>query len=553
MDDDLGIRNRELKFGKVKEVDGITIIVKAEDLEKSYNSIPYYAEVGGYVNCGGHNGDILCVVSKVQVEEVERKNVHSSTGFDTQEVKKVTLSIVGTIENEDTFTRGINRLPTINSDAFFLTTDQVNNLLGVNQLNNHRSFLVTEACREKAYLDLDKLLGRHTAILGTTGSGKSCTVASIIQSILRDYPYPRIVFFDLHNEYPAAFGHGSTPAQELKDKTQCIDWSNFSLPYWFLDLAEFVAIYYPDAGGTQVDCLKNIIVKLKKQEAERAAISQAIVSVDTPLFFDINEIEQEIDLFCSSENKNTDAKKEPFTKIINRLKTVNEDPRYRFLTIDAVSKLNLSDYFSRLLGFSSPKQKFLTILDLSGLPSEVRNVCIGVLSRLCFDYRYWDLDPQELPMTLVLEEAHTYIPEEAHSRFSLCKERVERVAKEGRKYGLSLLVVTQRPSNVSTTVLSQCGTYITLRLTNDNDQNIVKRLLPDTLAGQADLLPSLRDGEALVSGDGIQLPRKVLFKSPTPFPKSNDIEYSKAWKDGVGEKYSVDKVIRGWSLRKKEA
>ena len=194
----------------------------------------------------------------------------------------------------------------------------------------------------------------------------------------------------------------------------------------------------------------------------------------------------------------------------------------------------------------------MNILDLSGLPSNVRNVCIGVLARLCFDYKYWDLDPETLPMALVLEEAHTYIPEESSTRFSLCKERVERIAKEGRKYGLSLIVVTQRPSNISTTVLSQCGTYITLRLTNDHDQNNVKRLLPDALSGQADILPSLRDGEALVSGDGIKLPRKVLFRKPSPLPKSNDIAYHKSWGKELSEDYTTELAIRGWKVREKQ-
>lgn len=548
----LTLRIPELRFGSVKEVDGASISVKAESLEQKYASNDYFVEVGAYVNCGGLHGNTICIVSKVQVEEVDKKIIQDDGSFiyEPYDLKRVTLAIVGSIDNKNIFSRGISRLPFIGSDTYFLTSDQVNMILGVNENENSRCFLVTDDEKEKAYLDIDKLLGRHTAILGTTGSGKSCTVASIIQSILRDYPFPRILFFDLHNEYPSAFGHGDTKSEEFYNKTQCIKWDDFSLPYWFLDLDEFIAIYYPDAGGTQAATIKNAIVKLKQSSSQIGNIPQDRISADTPVFFDIKEL---VSLIKEEEGKQTSpSKKEPFIKILKRLENVIEDPRYSFLQKDKDGELDLSDYFINLLGLSEKNQKHLSILDLSGLPSDVRNVCIGIMSRLCFDYRYWDLDPQDLPMTLVLEEAHTYIPEEASSRFSLCKERIERIAKEGRKYGLSLIVVTQRPANVSTTVLSQCGTFITLRLTNDNDQNKVRRLLPDTLAGQADVLPSLRDGEALVSGDGIKLPRKVRFRSPKPFPKSNDIEYSKAWKDGVDDKYSTDKAIRGWKLRAKQ-
>jgi len=181
----------------------------------------------------------------------------------------------------------------------------------------------------------------------------------------------------------------------------------------------------------------------------------------------------------------------------------------------------------------------------------VRAVCVGVISRLCFDFKYWDLDPENIPLNLILEEAHTYIPEDSDSKFNISKERVERIAKEGRKYGIGLTVVTQRPSNISTTVLSQCGTYIALRLTNDLDQNKIKRLLPDTLAGQVDFLPSLRDGEAFVSGDSINLPRKVQFKVPNPMPKSNDVRYHKSWQIGTPDDYSLKQLVDAWHKKEK--
>ncbi len=234
-----------------------------------------------------------------------------------------------------------------------------------------------------------------------------------------------------------------------------------------------------------------------------------------------------------------------------KIDDINKDSRYLFLKRNKQSKKELATYFIDLFGLNENSNKYLNIIDLSGIPSEVRNACIGVLSRLCFDYCYWDLDPENLPLALVLEEAHNYIPEETHSDNILCKRRIEKIAKEGRKYGLSLVVVSQRPSNVSTTVLSQCGTFITLRMTNDIDQSKIKRLLPDMLGDQANVLPSLRDGEALVSGDAIKLPTKVYFNKPNPEPRSNDVRYHVSWTKGTPELYSVEKIINSWKMREK--
>ncbi|MBB1582555.1 ATP-binding protein [Serratia sp. OS31] len=543
------LRLEQLQFGSVREVDGSNIVLKADDLDKKLEDKNYQLEVGSYVNCGGRHGDTICIVSKIQIEDVEVKiKDGDSVQIQSSDLNKVTLSVVGSVDDFNKFTRGASRLPTINCKSYILTPDQVNKLLGIDSEVTNKNFLVTDNDLNKVYLDIDKLLGRHVAILGTTGSGKSCTVASIMQSILNSYKHPRIIFFDIHNEYPSAFGYGDVPNEGYKEKTQCTAWSEFSLPYWFLDIEEFLDIYYPGAGTTQFAEVKSIITTLKQREYSEISTESERVSVDTPIFFDINDLIKE---FKEKRDKaSSAAKAEPWEKLILKFENIIDDSRYSFLHCDISNKTNLSNYFNKVLGLNGIS-KYLNILDLSGLPSEVRNICIGILTRLCFDYKYWDLDPENLPLALVLEEAHNYIPEEESARFSLCKRRVERVAKEGRKYGISLIVVTQRPSNISTTVLSQCGTFITLRLTNDIDQNKVRRLLPDTLGGQADVLPSLRDGEALVSGDGIKLPRKVMFRSPAPMPKSNDVRYHHSWTTGQPDGYSVEAIIRGWERREK--
>jgi len=551
------LRSSELKFGCIKEVDGNSITVKADYLEREFDGQTLFAEVGAYINCGGIHGNTICTVTKVQIIEVE-KTIKTDKGLDivSDEKKIVTLSLVG-CAIDGKFHRGVKKLPTINCEVFFLTSDQVNKLIGIDLTEDKEHFCVTEEEDDnQTYLNLDKLMGRHTAILGTTGSGKSCTVASIIQSILNSYECPRILFFDIHNDYPAAFGFNSkSPSDFYKQKTNSISWNNFSLPYWFLDLEEFLGVYSLDRGSNQRAILKDHITSLKLKQATKNALKDIRISVDTPIFFDINVLIKNIKAERDEQNDKgkpikTATEQKTYTGIILKLESIFTDTRFSFLHKNILGETTIDEYFKIILGLGQD-EKYLNILDLSGLPAEVRAVCVGVISRLCFDFKYWDLDPEDIPLNLVLEEAHTYIPEDSDAKFNICKERIERIAKEGRKYGLGLTVVTQRPSNVSTTVLSQCGTYIALRLTNDIDQNKIKRLLPDTLAGQVDFLPSLRDGEAFVTGDSINLPRKVQFKVPNPMPNSNDVKYHKSWKIGKPADYSLLALISSWQKQDK--
>jgi DNA helicase HerA-like ATPase len=236
--------------------------------------------------------------------------------------------------------------------------------------------------------------------------------------------------------------------------------------------------------------------------------------------------------------------------MVEKMKARRRDPRFSFLFEEAHSTEAVSTFFEKLFGLGDTDIHAI-IMDLSGLPAEVRATAIGILSRLFFDYRYWDSKAENLPVALVLEEAHSYIPADSDNRYAVAIEAIERIAKEGRKYGLSLVVVSQRPANVSPTILSQCGTFVALRLTSDVDQARVLRLLPDTLGNQGNLLSSLRDGEAVVSGDGVTLPGRIRFGLPTPRPGSSDVCFHKAWKNGPPSEYTVAGVINRWLTQKR--
>lgn len=531
------LRLPELKIGSIRSVDGAQIIVKAESLFISGNGRELHVEVGSFINCGGFHGDTICIVTRVYIEEIEKQN-------STQINKIVELSIVGSTNSERKFTRGIDHLPPVSCEVFLLDGTQINQLLGTPEDNN-KFFKVGKRSMQGAgdvFLDLDKFLGRHVAIVGTTGSGKSSTVSAISQSILRSYNKPRMVFFDIHNEYSSAF------SGEWSTKAKCISWNSFSLPYWYLDLDEFIEIFYSDAGGIQKTFIKDGIEELKREEITDETVRQKI-SVDSPVYFDINKLIEKLVRKKDSETKSSQG---TWEKIITKIESITSDPRYGFLIQDeATTTSSLDQYLHWLFGIELESETYVTVLDLSGLPSEIRTITVGILARLCFDFRYWDLDPENLPLVLVLEEAHTYIPEESEKKYSLCLERIEKIAKEGRKYGLSLMVVTQRPSNVSSTVLSQCGTFISLRLTSDLDQNKIKRLLPDTIGDQASALSSLRDREGLISGDAVTLPGKVIFDEPSPWPKSDDVKFHLAWSRGRPEGYNIADVVKYWHVREK--
>ncbi|MFS0765680.1 ATP-binding protein [Peribacillus phoenicis] len=540
----MDFRENDLQFGTVRSVDGSKVIIKANFLKKKLDTITYHVEVGSFVNCGSvYHGDTICIITRVYIEEIEKRDASILTN------QIVELDIVGSANQSGKFTRGIDQLPHISSNSYLLTGDQINHLLGVVGSDQpselpKKYFKVGKRSMRGAgdvYFDLDKFLGRHVAIVGTTGSGKSSTVANIVQSILRDYPQPRVVFFDIHNEYPNAF------TGEWENKANCIKWSNFKLPYWFLDLDEFIDIYYPEAGGTQKMHLKDILERLKKNSVDEETMKNKI-TVDSPIYFSFEELITQIEALRENQ---TASKKEPFDKMLLKIQSKYNDNRFEFLNGNRDESTSLSSYFEFLLGLTPGNPTFISVLDLSGLPAEIRTVCVGVLTRLLFDYKYWDMDPENLPLALVLEEAHTYIPEDSSTKYSLCLERVEKVAKEGRKYGISLIVVTQRPSNVSSTVLSQCGTFISLRLTNDLDQNKIKRLLPDSLGEQSNILSTLRDGEALVTGDAMMLPGRVRFDQPIPRPKSNDVRFHKSWTEGPPPGYEASNITNAWNIRQK--
>jgi DNA helicase HerA-like ATPase len=538
----MSVRKDLYKIGHVSAVDGSAITVEADKLIiRIDEKVEAHITVGSFINCGGDHGDVLCVVTRAWQELVDRVDPNDKKQRLLSNVKKVEMVVVGTIEGG--FRRGVDQLPPVGSTAYFVTGDAFDALLdaALDEESKARLFPVGHRVgtgKGVARFDLDKFFGRHAAVLGTTGSGKSYTVAALAQAVLRSYARPRLVVFDIHNEYGPAF------LGEFETRSSRLGWADFRLPFWMLTFEEFAEVFTGGKlGSVQRAVLAEHLLAVRREcNTNPLPADDPKISVDTPIPFLWDDLIQRIAAYVNGLGP---SKQGSLPEMIDKMRGRRRDPRYAFLFHEADVPNAVASFFKVLFGLGLT-ESHVTVLDLSGLPAEVRATAIGILTRLFFDYRYWDAKAENLPIALVLEEAHSYIPADADARYAVAVEAIERVAKEGRKYGLSLVVVSQRPANVSPTILSQCGTFVALRLTSDIDQSGVLRLLPDTLGNQGSLLSSLRDGEAVVSGDGVTLPGRVRFEMPTPRPGSSDVRFHRAWTDGPPPEYTPEAVIKRW-------
>lgn len=535
-----------LKFGVVREVDGASITIVAEELSRRHSGVEYAVELGSFALIASPQSDLIATISSIRMQEVVEKGTQT-------ERKVVVCTLVGFLRDGVRFERGIERYPTVGSGAHLMTAEALNSMFSPTE----NTLEIGERCQRgggKEQVLIDKMFGRHTAVLGTSGAGKSWTVASLLQAAMGRLPHTRIIFFDLHDEYRSAF---PKDFDRLNRKVRHIPSSELRIPHWCLNAEELEALFVSreSTAANQSALLKNVIKDLRLPAGKALGLPEAAISVDTPVFFSFEAFRDKLKELDSEMVPGSRAGAEKqgqwygkVSNLVTRMESRFDDPRYQFLFSDSKAPgTPFEEVLSTLFGADGTVQ--MTVLDLSGLPSDVLSIIVGVLCRLAFEYKYWDRDPNLLPLTLVLEEAHNYLPRGDDARDRVCLDRVERIAKEGRKYGVNLIVVSQRPSEVSETVLSQCGNFVVLRLTNPADQGYVRRLLPDFLAVAVDMLPYLRTGEAVLSGEAVEVPTRVRITKPDPTPRSNDVRYQDGWTVGLPEGYSPKNVVTRWRNR----
>jgi DNA helicase HerA-like ATPase len=394
-----------------------------------------------------------------------------------------------------------------------------------------------------AMIRVDDLLGKHFAILGTTGTGKSCTTALILRSILKEHPAAHIVLLDPHNEYSTAF----------PEWAEVINPRNMQLPFWLLTFEEIVEVLVADDKRKhEIEILQELIPiaksryntgRAKDNAVRRAVIDQGRYTVDTPVPYRISDLTAMIDERMGKlENKKDLA---PYRNLKQRIEIITQDARYAFMFGSLTVYDGMTQVLSRI--FRVPVNgKPITILELTGIPTEIVNVVVSVLCRMTFDFALWG--EGKVPVTLVCEEAHRYVPANPSAGFEPCKRAIAKIAKEGRKYGASLCIVTQRPAEIDPTILSQCNTVFALRMSNDRDQEIVTSAISDTGSGLLEFLSALGQREAIAFGDGVSLPVRIKFDElpKTAMPRSSTARFSERWQKSVGDEGFLEHIVERW-------
>lgn len=475
------------------------------------------------------------------------------TAVPTDTVRGALIGTFRTVDGEkkNTFKRGADSFPQIDRECYVVegaNLQRFMGILGADYPPNERLKLgVFVADRTAdAIASGDKFFQRHAAILGSTGSGKSYAVALILERAAQ-LKYPNILVFDMHGEYaPLADETKGGFATRLRiagpgDLAAPADDALF-LPYWLLNRDEMLSMILDRSdqnAPNQASRFTSHVRALKQKtlEAEGKVDVAKTFTVDSPIPYAIKDLLETLntDNTTKGVGKTGPVKGEwedKLTRFISRMEAKLEDRRYGFM-FTPPSAANTYDWLAsqiaKLLGSNGGKG--IKIIDFSEVPSDVLPVVTGTLARLLYDVQFWMAAEKRTPVTLLCDEAHLYLPvrDDADAVQRQALGAFERIAKEGRKYGFSLLVVSQRPSDVSRTILSQCNNFLSLRLTNDADQGVIKRLMPDSLAGLTSVLPLLDTGEALMLGDAVLLPSRIKLDLPTVVPDSATRDFWKDW------------------------
>lgn len=516
------------------------------------------------------------------------------------------VKLTGTLETKEggsIFERGGHGIPLPPNNGISLLTDSELESIFTTRIKENEKFIFSKLTTTNLNIPINgnKFFNKHFAIVGSTGSGKSHTVAKVLQEAIsakagtyEGLNNSHIIVFDIHGEYEQAF-----PSAQILNAT------NISLPYWMLNGDELEQMFL-DTGDrnnyNQTSILRKVITENKKRHNPEVSKPH----FDSPIKFDIKEV---FNCLCNFQNETINAKapervmireeagsytgansitvtdglsltqeerlekyfSETYDFIPNRGSNVNKgiyadgtldkfverlenkikNSRLEFLFGEKSRDISFEETVRQFISYASEKESNVTIINLGGIPFEILSIAVSLISRILFDFGFFfsKVLPAEekckTPLLLLYEEAHIYVPKSDLLKYRSSKRAIERIAKEGRKYGITLGIVSQRPSEISETIFSQCNNFIAMRLTNPDDQNYVKRLLPDTLGNLTETLPTLQAGEALLIGESIVLPSLVKIDPCSPPPKSSDIEYYEIWKE-QWKNIDFDTILSEW-------
>lgn len=569
-----------LSIGKIIEVDGSRIIAELDptisDLSRVFAGENYpIGQFGSIIKVHFGRRSIYGLVSRLRMKADYQLEKGLPVASSDERIIEADLFGEGEWRRKDEnefaleFERGVATYPLPQQTIYLTPKSELRFIYGdakgaVIELGEH-----VGSGGAPCYAELNELLGKHTAILGSTGAGKSGTVAAVIHSILErgqiakhEHWHPQIIILDPHNEYGKAF-----PAHQRLST----DEGSLKLPYWLLDLEESLSLFIGKtefAATSQSNIVKNALIAVREQAAEQLGLDKSQLTVDSPVPYvlgDSNGLDhfgkKDGELYTEgligaiNQQRPSGADKkahEDFSKVIRKIDSLLKDGRLKFMM---ESWNGAEEPLPTIVNQFLTQQTTVQIVDLSGVPNEVAGVASAAIARIVFQLKIWqtEAERQNSPVLLVCEEAHRYVPNRGEAQYEAAQSAIRRIAKEGRKYGVGLLLVSQRPSEVEATVLSQCNSWIVLRITNDADREHVRNILPDSMSGLTKMLSGLRRQEAIFVGQAATLPSRIMIRSleNDQLPRSNDVDFDEGWQQQAMSLEQIEAVVKKWRYQSK--
>lgn len=558
--DNPGLAIENLCIGNIIEVDGVNVVAELgksiKDLTRIFEGNTYYiGQFGSIIKIHFGRRILYGYVSRLRMKSDIIDLTNNTVNNSDARVIEFNLFGEGIWSKEEDiwllkFERGISNFPLPLQSVYLTPVSELKQIFTTAEKSADLIKIGTYSGTGGAdcLADLTELLGKHTAILGSTGSGKSGAVTVVLKSILSKREQftnwkPRIIILDPHNEYSKAFGQ--------QCEVYSTDNGSLSLPYWLLNLGEFSDLLLGKsefAATTQINIIKRALLECRKEGAIKIGINPEKITIDSPIPFEITRFRDVID----TDKPTQESKQDSHKSILNKIDTLCADARFNFLMTNwATGKDEIAVVFNQFISNEHP----IHIIDLQGIPNEIGGIVSSVVARSLFNFKIWETveERSSNPVLLVCEEAHRYVPNRGEAQYQSAQEAIKRIAKEGRKYGLSLMLVTQRPSELENTVLSQANSWIVLRLTNETDREYIKGILPDSLTGLTKSLSGLKKREALFVGLAAMIPSKITlnYLEENDRPKSNDISFIDGWQNAVYSNEELLTIVNRWRLQVK--
>ncbi len=462
----------------------------------------------------------------------------------------IDLIPLGELDQAGAFTRGVIHYPAPGAEVHVVKRMEMDALFSRYRAFEYQLGYLPSLPSVDICLDPSRLFGRHLAILGQSGSGKSWSTATLLQRAVETMPNAHIILLDLHGEYVWHDQAGVQHAAFNEEAYRYVDARELEIPYWLLTYAELVDLLIDrsdDNASTQMAFFREALLNLRRKANQ--GMKGVTITIDSPVYFSMLDLYRQ---FKAANEQVTDFGKSrgplygQFDEFLIKLQSRFNDLRYDFLYKPKrrTSSDTLADLLRDFVGLRKPERP-ITVIDFSSVPFDVRPTVSAQIGRLAFEFNYWNPKAREFPILLVCEEAHAYIPRGGDSQYDGTRRSMERIAKEGRKYGVGLAVVSQRPHELSETVLAQCGNFICFRVTNPDDQQYIRDLVPDAEAGLVSILATLGRGEAMAMGEAVPIPTRFQFYPPDPVPNSGDIDFHRHWKNGA-ETLDVELIVDNW-------